>query len=113
LVRLPKFDESDTYDSYGEKLHQVYQNALEEVGNAENSHSYNCIFNENWMLLVLRSKEIAANVMSINSTGFLGSFLLKNEDMMEKLKMNPISLLEDIAIPEYTPEQQTLHNLTK
>lgn len=113
LMKVPTFEEGDTYESYGEKLHDVYKQALEVVGNENNSHSYNCVFNENWMLVVLRSKEIAANVMSINSTGFLGSFLLKNEDMMEKLKMNPISLLEDIAIPEYTPEQQTLHTLTK
>jgi len=112
LMKVPAFEEEDTYENYGEKLHEVYKNALEELGNTDNSHSYNCIFNENWMLVVLRSKEIAANVMSINSTGFLGSFLLKNEDMMEKLKMNPISLLEDIAIPEYTPEQQ-IHTLNK
>jgi len=56
------------------------------------------ILTESWMLVIKRSKEMAFDVLSVNSLGFLGSFLLKDQKQEEIiLKKTPLEILEDIT----------------
>jgi ATP adenylyltransferase len=102
LVKLPEFESADNYESFGEKMQGAYEQAMEILGNEANNANSNVIFNGNWMFIALRSKEKAyADQLSINSLGFLGSYLLKNASLLPNVNVkSPLSLLEEVTVPK-------------
>ncbi|MDB9523052.1 phosphorylase [Dolichospermum circinale CS-1225] len=83
---------------------EKYHNLLRTVGikpleNHLQSAAYNLLITRKWMLIVPRKKEEFAEI-SINSLGFAGALLVKNQQQMELLKnINPINILTNVAFP--------------
>ncbi len=58
---------------------------------------YNLLCTREWMMLIPRSQEKYADI-SINSLGFAGSLLVKNEEQLAKLQeIGPMTLLEQVG----------------
>jgi ATP adenylyltransferase len=102
LVKLPEFETEDDFTSYGSKMHEAYEEAMEILGNEANESNSNVIFNKNWMFIALRSKEKSfAGQLSINSLGFLGSYLLRSAAILPQVNAaSPLSLLEEVTVPK-------------
>jgi len=69
---------------------------------ADNRQSgpYNLMVTPEWMFLVPRSGEFFQGV-SVNSLGFAGALLVRNEEDMERLKqVGPMTVLKEVAMPE-------------
>jgi ATP adenylyltransferase len=63
------------------------------------SGAYNLLFTREWMLIVPRKQEEFEKI-SVNSLGFAGALLVKNQQQMQLLKnINPINLLNNVAFP--------------
>ncbi len=63
----------------------------------KNSGSYNFLATREWMLIVPRIEEKFQNI-SINSLGFAGAMLAKNQEQMEIIKQNsPLKILSNVA----------------
>ncbi|MDB9460455.1 phosphorylase [Dolichospermum circinale CS-545/17] len=83
---------------------EKYHNLLDKTGikplkNHLQSAAYNLLITRKWMLIVPRKKEEFAEI-SINSLGFAGALLVKNQQQMELLKnINPINILTNVAFP--------------
>lgn len=109
LIRLPKWRKEEKFESYGLKMVKAYQRGLKILDNESHEYAYNVIFNENWIFIVLRSKEKAlSDQLSVNSIGFLGSFLLRNEDMMLNIHPKaPLALLDEITVPAHAFMENT------
>jgi sulfate adenylyltransferase (ADP) / ATP adenylyltransferase len=57
---------------------------------------------KNWMLIVPRSAE-KYQFMSINSLGFAGALLVKNQEQLDLVKTEqPLTILEQISIMNQT-----------
>lgn len=96
------------------KLHDAYKRIMKEKVYRIKAKAYNIIGNEEFIMIVARSKEKAFDEIPINAVGikyskigFMGSLLFKEEDKLNKylsLKIKPSSILEDITYPrEYEP----------
>jgi sulfate adenylyltransferase (ADP) / ATP adenylyltransferase len=92
-------------ETAGLMLHDRYQQLLAFVGFAPAdgasptlaSGSYNLLATRDWMLLVPRVLD-GADRIGINSLGFAGALLVKNEAQLEKLKqIAPMTLLSKVA----------------
>ncbi|MEO0808078.1 MAG: phosphorylase, partial [Cyanobacteria bacterium J06643_4] len=58
---------------------------------------YNLLCTRQWMMIVPRSQEKFAGI-SVNSLGFAGSLLVKNQQTLEALKaIGPVTLLEHVG----------------
>ncbi|WP_199306382.1 DUF4922 domain-containing protein [Anabaena sp. FACHB-1391] len=83
---------------------EKYHNLLQKMGikpleNNLQSGAYNLLITRKWMLIVPRKQEEFAEI-SINSLGFAGALLVKNQQQMEILKnINPINILTNVAFP--------------
>jgi len=98
IVPLPAFTSNKSYEDIGRELEKLYLLLTKELGIDTRTMSYNLILTESWMLVIKRSKEMAFDVLSVNSLGFLGSFLLKDQKQEEIiLKKTPLEILEDIT----------------
>lgn len=100
-VRLRPFDpEVEIVDTYSEYLHSKYLELLKNLKNEPLSDSYNLLWKEDWMLVVLRDKSLAFNRYSVNSFGFTGSLLAKTEEDLENLaEHTPTDILIEIGVP--------------
>lgn len=87
---------------YGELLEQLGMSAEEKRAKV----SYNFVCTREWMFVVPRARESAGVVrddgsevvMSVNSLGFAGSFLVKNPlDVDAIRKMTPLKILDEIT----------------
>ncbi|MEM9089226.1 MAG: DUF4922 domain-containing protein [Cyanobacteria bacterium P01_F01_bin.53] len=59
--------------------------------------AYNLLCTRQWMMLVPRSQEKYADI-SVNSLGFAGSLLVRNQEKLEELKaIGPMTLLKKVA----------------
>lgn len=83
---------------------EKYHNLLQKMGikpleNNLQSGAYNLLITRKWMLIVPRKQEEFAEI-SINSLGFAGALLVKNQQQMELIKnINPINILTNVAFP--------------
>ncbi|WP_228036533.1 ATP adenylyltransferase family protein [Dolichospermum flos-aquae] len=83
---------------------EKYHNLLQKMGikpleNNLQSGAYNLLITRKWMLIVPRKQEEFAEIY-INSLGFAGALLVKNQQQMEILKnINPINILTNVAFP--------------
>lgn len=86
-----------------EALLECYHTLLSAVGLdavAENKQSgaYNLLATREWMLIVPRSQEHFQSI-SINSLGFAGALLVRNESEMQLLKnQGPMTILRNVAV---------------
>jgi len=99
IIPLPAFD-TNNYDDIGKELEKLYNLLLKELEIDNKTMSYNFILTDSWMMIVKRSKERAFDSISINSLGFMGTFLLK--DLSKEgflIKKNPLEILEEITFP--------------
>jgi ATP adenylyltransferase len=102
VVSLPIYD-PDTSELSAEEFSKVYyqryMKLLEMLDNKELRYSYNLLWTERWMLMVLRSKEYLFDKYSVNSLGILGSFLVKStQDKDELAKRTPSEIYDDIYV---------------
>lgn len=92
--------------SMSHQLLAGYYQLLETVGITSNSTAawqgiqtagYNFLCTRRWMMVVPRSQEKYANI-SVNSLGFAGSLLVKNEDVLRQLMdIDPMNLLQRVG----------------
>ncbi len=83
-----------------EKYHTLLRTVgIKPLENHLQSGAYNLLITRKWMLIVPRKQEEFAEI-SINSLGFAGALLVKNQQQMELLKnINPINILTNVAFP--------------
>jgi ATP adenylyltransferase len=85
-----------TLEKYHNLLHKT---GIKPLENYLQSGAYNLLITRKWMLIVPRKQEEFAEI-SINSLGFAGALLVKNQQQMELLKnINPINILTNVAFP--------------
>jgi sulfate adenylyltransferase (ADP) / ATP adenylyltransferase len=64
------------------------------------SGAYNLLLTRRWMFLVPRLQEDFESV-SVNSLGFAGALLVRNEQQLERLKnYGPLNVLKSVALPK-------------
>jgi ATP adenylyltransferase len=83
-----------------EKYHTLLRTVgIKPLENNMQSGAYNLLFTREWMLIVPRKQEEFEKI-SVNSLGFAGALLVKNQQQMQLLKnINPINLLNNVAFP--------------
>lgn len=107
---LVKFDrhEMPSPQVAAKKTLECYLNLLRAVGllndesNGDNSATgaYNLLSTREWMLIVPRSQEHFQSI-PINSLGFAGALLVRNEEQMKVLKeFGPLQILKTVAIEQ-------------
>ncbi len=85
-----------TFKKYHTLLKTLGINPLE---NNIQSGAYNLLMTREWMLIVPRKFEEFESI-SVNSLGFAGALLVKNQQQMQLLKnISPINLLNHVAFP--------------
>ncbi|MDB9310071.1 DUF4922 domain-containing protein [Aphanizomenon sp. CS-733/32] len=82
------------------KYHTLLQTlGIKPLENHKQSGAYNLLITREWMLIVPRQFEEFAEI-SVNSLGFAGALLVKNQQQMQLLKnISPINLLNNVAFP--------------
>jgi sulfate adenylyltransferase (ADP) / ATP adenylyltransferase len=85
---------------------EIYYNLLRAVGLKADgdrlSGAYNLLATREWMLIVPRSQEHFQSI-SVNSLGFAGALLVKNELEMQLLKQHgPMNILKEVGISQLT-----------
>jgi sulfate adenylyltransferase (ADP) / ATP adenylyltransferase len=72
---------------------------LDVVDGNKQSGAYNLLATREWMFIVPRSQEHFQSI-SINSLGFAGALLVRNEQEMQLLKnKGPMNILKNVAVP--------------
>lgn len=84
-------------------LHHAYQTLLTHLGadltQPPQQFPYNLLVTRRWMLLVQRQQEHYQSI-PVNSLGFAGSLLVKNQDQLALLKtLGPMTILQNVACP--------------
>lgn len=87
----------------GKYLVDCYQKVMRGIGlNLQASvpdKPYNLLITRQWMLAVPRCQD-SYHTIPVNSLGFAGSLLVKNDEQMALLKeMGPLTLLQNVACP--------------
>ena len=83
---------------------ELYQSLLSAVGleaveDNRQSGAYNLLATREWMLIVPRSHEHFDSI-SVNSLGFAGALLVRNEAQMQVIKeQGPMNILKNVAFP--------------
>jgi ATP adenylyltransferase len=82
-------------------LLEAYQQVLSHLGvdltASPKQFPYNLLITREWMMAVLRCQEHYQSI-PVNSLGFAGSLLVKNEEQMKLLKsIGPMTVLEQVA----------------
>ncbi|GAX38086.1 ATP adenylyltransferase family protein [Nodularia sp. NIES-3585] len=83
---------------------ELYQSLLSAVGleaieDNKQSGAYNLLATREWMLIVPRSQEDFVSI-SVNSLGFVGALLVRNEQQMQVIKdQGPMTILKNVAFP--------------
>jgi ATP adenylyltransferase len=98
VISLPEYAveaAGDSLEHYSRKVANRYNELLLLLENKDLKHSYNLIWTERWMLMVLRSKDRAFDQYSANSLAVMGSFLCKSEESMKQLATYPPSQIYD------------------
>ncbi|MTJ47244.1 DUF4922 domain-containing protein [Dolichospermum sp. UHCC 0259] len=83
------------------KYHTLLQTlGIQPLENNMQSGAYNLLITREWMLIVPRQFEEFAEI-SVNSLGFAGALLVKNQQQIQLLKnISPIKLLSNVAFPK-------------
>jgi len=99
ICPLPNFGLSEKYNEIGAKLEEIYKDMIKKLKIDTRKDSYNLIMNENWMMIVKRSKGDAFDILSVNSLGFIGQLLLKGPPQKKLAQeKTPFEILDDITV---------------
>ena len=86
-----------------EQLWKFYNRSIDELSLKRDDgflKPYNLLVCGNWAIIIPRSKESANNI-SINSLGFAGLFLVKNQTQIADLQTHGVlKTLADVAVPK-------------
>jgi sulfate adenylyltransferase (ADP) / ATP adenylyltransferase len=84
---------------------QIYQKLLKAVKLEPGSNAitptiaYNLLATRDWLMVVPRLHEVFDGI-SINSLGFAGALLVRNQEQMQQLKeYGPMTILKSVAVP--------------
>jgi ATP adenylyltransferase len=98
-VKSPLSAASSTLDSYYSLLGTLGLEGEGGVSGGRQPAGYNLLATREWMLIVPRSQERFESV-SVNSLGFAGAMLVRNEQQMQVLKdYGPLTVLKNVAVP--------------
>jgi ATP adenylyltransferase len=99
IVTSPADAARNSFALYGSMLQQVKMTAPFGAGQQRQSAPYCLLIIREWMLLVPRSQEFFEGI-SINSLGYAGGLLVRNEEQMAILKQRgPMAALKSVALP--------------
>ncbi|UCD23734.1 MAG: phosphorylase, partial [Gemmatimonadota bacterium] len=80
---------------------QLYKTMLTELDCHPPADSYNLLATRDWMLMVPRSLEKFRSI-SVNSLGFAGSLLVRNEEELGMVReVGPLEILRQVAVVEH------------
>jgi ATP adenylyltransferase len=99
IIKSPLHAAEKTFRLYGDMLRYTKMKAPVSVRQERQSAPYCFLVAREWMLLVPRSQEFFEGI-SINSLGYAGALLVRNEEQMAILKKcGPIAALKSVALP--------------
>ncbi|MTJ06513.1 phosphorylase [Anabaena sp. UHCC 0204] len=98
LHAFTTLDSGESAEVTLKKYHTLLENVgIKPLENNIQSGAYNLLITREWMLIVPRQCEEFADI-SINSLGFAGALLVKNQQQMQLLKdIKPINILSKVA----------------
>lgn len=87
----------------------ILQKTLTELRETDQTHiSYNFIMTLNYMLMIPRSKGKYEDKLGINSCGFQGLILCKNQELFEFVKsIGPLEILKQVGLPNSSNKSTT------
>ena len=89
---------SSAYQDYLELLSEIKHKAAWQES-TEKHFPYNLLMTRHWLLLIPRRVEFYEGV-SVNSMGFAGGFLAKNQEQVENIKtIGPLNILRHVGYP--------------
>ncbi|BAY60376.1 Ap4A phosphorylase II [Calothrix brevissima NIES-22] len=92
----PSYSATTTLELYRDLLQAV---GITAIADNMQSGAYNLLATREWMLIVARSQEEYQGI-SVNSLGFAGALLVRNQEQMQLLKQQgPMNILKSVAIP--------------
>jgi sulfate adenylyltransferase (ADP) / ATP adenylyltransferase len=87
-----------TFQLYSAMLRKAGMSSPASIGQRQ-SGPYALLITQDWMLLIPRSREFFGPI-SVNSLGFAGALLVKNEEQMKMVKgCGPMAVLREVALP--------------
>lgn len=93
-AKSPLITAEATLDCY----HKLLRAVGLDVVDGRQSGAYNLLATREWMLIVPRSQEHFQSI-SVNSLGFAGALLVRNEEQMQILKnQGPMTILKNVAL---------------
>ncbi|MTJ54285.1 phosphorylase [Anabaena sp. UHCC 0253] len=101
LHTFTTFDSGESAEVTLKKYHTLLENVgIKPLENNIQSGAYNLLITRKWMLIVPRKCE-EFEAISVNSLGFAGALLVKNQQQMQLLKdIKPINILSKVAFPK-------------
>ncbi|MGI0481586.1 ATP adenylyltransferase family protein [Geminocystis sp. CENA526] len=95
-------NEDKSCEELGQITVEKYERLLErlniKIKDNKPSQNYNLLITKEWIMMIPRSQE-KLNSISINSLGFAGGFLVKNEEQLNLIKnSNLLEILAQVAI---------------
>ncbi|MGB3206563.1 MAG: phosphorylase [Crinalium sp.] len=88
---------SATLDCYHTLLRQLN---LVDISINSKPAPYNLLATREWMMIIARSQERFQSI-SINSLGFAGALLVRNEEQLQLVKeLSPLTILQNVAVSE-------------
>ncbi|MBD2626511.1 ATP adenylyltransferase family protein [Trichormus variabilis] len=83
------------------KYHDLLRAVGIEVMNNIQSIAYNLLATREWMLIIPRSQEEFESI-SVNSLGFAGALLVRNDEQLQLLKdIGPMNILRNVAVVKF------------
>lgn len=81
-----------------EKYHKLLDRLNIKVEDNKPSQNYNLLITKDWMMVIPRTQEKFSSI-SINSLGFTGAFLVKNEEQLNLIKdSNLLKILAKVGV---------------
>lgn len=81
-----------------EKYHKLLDRLNIKIENNKPSQNYNLLITKDWMMIIPRTQEKYQS-LSINSLGFAGAFLVKNEELLNLIKeSNLLKILAKVGV---------------
>jgi ATP adenylyltransferase len=106
ITKSPLHAAEKTYRLYCDMLRNMEMRAPLRGREERQSAPYCLLVANEWMLLVPRSREFFEGI-SINSLGYAGALLVRNEEQMAVLKKcGPMTALQSVALPSKETEKR-------
>jgi len=103
LVRSPSLAAKETFQFYRTMVKKVGMTPPAPNEETRQTLPYCFLMTREWMLLVPRSKECLEDI-SINSLAFAGSFFVRSDRQLERLKsIGPLRALQSVAVQSEQP----------